>query len=604
MSTFPKLLPQKVVQEKQADGTLLLRSGYAMGPVANTVGAWLDRWSESAPDRVFLAERSGEGWRKETYSAVAQQVNAIATSLLQRGLNKDTPIMMLSGNSVDHGLLALAAQYVGVPIVPVAEQYSLVPEAHDRLRYVLGLIKPELIYVSDSTKYAAALQLEEISGIEVVASSTDRADITPLSTLLDNTDSELVAAAHASVTPESVAKILLTSGSTSLPKGVLTTHLMMCSNQTQIIDYLPFLNERPPTIVDWLPWNHVFGGSHNFNMMLANGGSLYIDEGKPAPGLFDRSLENLLMVDSNLIFNVPLGYSLLLQALQNNASHRDRFFSDLDMIFYAGASLPQDIWSGLVDMSIKVQGKAPLVTSSWGLTETAPAALLQHEPADRSGTVGVPMTGTTTKLCPIGDGRYEIRLKGPNITPGYLSAPEKTAESFDSEGYFITGDAMTFADPEHPEKGLRFDGRLGEDFKLLSGTWVQSANLRLEILPYLTPLATDVVITGADRKDIGVLIFTTPPKLADAAGECQELEGAVINDTLKQEVQSRLQRFSSSTSGSSKRIVRAMVLSSVPSVAAGEITAKGNLNSRQVLKHRSSILERLYSDDDPALVTL
>ena len=287
----------------------------------------------------------------------------------------------------------------------------------------------------------------------------------------------------------------------------MTTHRMMCTNQVQLADAMPFLRARPPRIVDWLPWNHVFGGSHNFNMMLANGGSLYIDDGKPVKGLFERTVENLSLITGTLCFNVPVGFSMLLGALRKDAGLRQRFFEDLDMIFYAGASLPQDIWQGFEHMAVETKGEVPLITSSWGLTETAPAMMLQHEPTENSGVVGVPLNGVTAKLIPDGEMRCEVRVKGPNLMPGYFEAPEKTAEAFDDEGFFITGDAMRFVDPEDINKGMKFDGRISEDFKLLTGTWVRAAQLRIDILAALSPLASDLVVTGADKSEIGVMIF-------------------------------------------------------------------------------------------------
>ncbi|MEP5008142.1 AMP-binding protein, partial [Roseobacter sp.] len=310
--------------------------------------------------------------------------------------------------------------------------------------------------------------------------------------------------------PDTVAKILMTSGSTSEPKGVLTTHRMMCANQAMIAQSLPFLKDRPPVIVDWLPWNHVFGGSHNFNLVLANGGSLYIDQGKPVEGLFDTTLENLRLKTGTLSFNVPVGFGMLLSALRDDDALRQRYFENLDLVFYAGASLPQDIWDGFEAMAMEVKGEVPLMTSSWGLTETAPATMIQQEPTDRSGVVGVPMAGVTLKLVPDGEMRCEMRVKGPNVTPGYFRDDARTKAAFDAEGIFLTGHAMRFVDPLDFNRGMRFDGRLSEDFKLLTGTWVRSGQVRMDMLNCLAPIATDVVVTGADRHDVGLMIFVNP----------------------------------------------------------------------------------------------
>lgn len=597
------LLPHKVIREARTDGTILLRSAYALGPVARTTGDWLRRWAGEAPGRVFLAERHGAGWREETYGETLEKVRAIGSALLARGLGADTPILILSGNGVDHGLLALGAQYVGVPVVPVAEQYSLVHGAHHRLLQVTELVKPRMVYAADSGLYAEALALDALRGVEAVASRPGAARVTAFADLLRGgaADAE---AAQAGVGLDTVGKILMTSGSTSSPKGVLTTQRMMCVNQTQIADALPFLRDRPPRLLDWLPWNHVFGGSHNFNMMLANGGSLYIDDGKPVKGLFARTVENLGMVTGTLAFNVPVGFSMLLSALRADPALCRRFFADLDLIFYAGASLPAEVWAGLEALARQVTGRVPLMTSSWGLTETAPAAVMQHEGPGGAGIVGVPLPGVEVKLMPGEDGRHEVRLKGPSVMPGYYNDPEKTAAAFDAEGFFITGDAMRFVDPARPEKGLRFDGRISEDFKLLTGTWVRAAALRLDMLACLAPLATDLVIAGQDRDEIGVLVFPDAEELGREGFDVVRDGGALRSGALGAEIARRLGERDRHGLGSATRVARALVLADPPSIAAGEITAKGNLNFRAVLARRADLVARLYDDADPAVIRI
>lgn len=598
-----KFQPHDVCREDRADGSILLRSRRPLSSVVGRTGDWLHRWAEAAPDRVFIAERSGAGWREETYEATLQKVRTLGQALIARGFFSDTPILVMSGNGIDHGLLALAAQYVGVPIVPVAEQYSLIHGAHGRLRQAIETIRPHMAYVVDAGQYAEALALDVLDGIEIVASRTaGRSDITAFDHMLKGDASADADAAFSKVTPDTVGKILMTSGSTSEPKGVLTTHRMMCANQAQIADGLPFLSEHPPRIVDWLPWNHVFGGSHNFNMMLANGGSLYVDDGKPVEGLFERTLENLSLMTGTLCFNVPVGFSMLLATMKSNDRLRRRFFEKLDLIFYAGASLPQDVWTGLEDMAMTVKGEVPLMISSWGLTETAPACIMQQEPTDRSGVVGVPLNGVTVKLIPDEDMRCEVRVKGPNIMPGYYNEPDKTNDAFDDEGYFITGDAMVFVDTEDANRGLKFDGRISDDFKLLTGTWVRAAQLRLDMLACLSPLASDLVITGADRNEIGVMIFPDLTELEREGFSREGSDGVLSGRMLMGDIHRRLAERAREISGSSTRISRAMVLADPPSMPDGEMTAKGNLNARKILTRRAVLLERLYDDGDPAVV--
>ena len=605
MKRTTRFEPHDTELERRADGTLLYRSKRPMGEVVARTGDWLHRWAEEAPGRVFLAERSGAGWREEGYGAVLEQVRMVAQSLLARGLNGETPILILSGNGVDHGLLALAAQYAGIPAVPVAEQYSLIHGAHGRLQHAIELVKPKLAYAVDAEHYGEALDLPAFEGIDVIATRPgSRAGVTPFAELLSGDKGVDVDAAFDRVTPDTMVKILLTSGSTSAPKGVITTHRMMCVNQAQILDSLPQLKDRVPRILDWLPWNHVFGGSHNFNMMLANGGSFYIDDGKPVKGLFDRTLENLSMVTGTLSFNVPVGYGLLIAALKTDAGLKQRFFGDLDMIFYAGASLPQDMWQALEAMAMEVKGEVPLMTSSWGLTETAPAAMFQQEPTDSAGRIGVPMTGIELKLIPDADMRCEVRLRGPSIMPGYFGNPDKTREAFDEEGFFITGDAMKFVDPDDPNKGMKFDGRISEDFKLNTGTWVRAAQLRLELLVLLAPLASDLVVTGADRGQIGVMIFPNMGELEKSGFGQDAQDGAMTDRLLLGEVHRRLAERAREVSGSSVFVGRAMVLAEPPDMGEGEMTAKGNLNYRRVLDRRKALLERLYSEGDPAVTTV
>jgi len=602
MKRTSQFLRHSVSRENRADNSILLRSNYELGPVVDRTGDWLHKWAEDAPDRVFLAERSGAGWREEKYAATLQKVRALASSLLARGMGVETPILIMSGNGVDHGLLSLAAQYVGVPIVPVAEQYSLIHGAHGRLQQAIELVRPKMAYVVDADQYGEALKLDALSGVEIVASRIGSAKVTAFSELLKGDGGVNVDASFEKVTPDTIAKILMTSGSTSAPKGVMTTHKMMCVNQTQIADSLPFLRERPPRIVDWLPWNHVFGGSHIFNMMLANGGSFYIDDGKPTKGLFDRTLENLSMVTGSLVFNVPVGFALLQVALEKDSVLRQRFFENLDLLFYAGASLPQDVWQGFEKMAVEIKGEVPLMTGSWGLTETAPATMMQQEPIETSGVVGVPLNGVTVKLIPDNEMRCEVRVKGPNVMPGYFEDEEKTKDAFDDEGFLITGDAMVFVDPDDVNKGMKFDGRISEDFKLLTGTWVRAAGLRLEMLSTLSPLAADLVVTGQDRNEIGVMIFPNFEAIEASGFTLEETIGALTCPALLSDIHHRLNERAGRVSGSSTRVARAIVLAEPASLTDGEVTAKGNLNFRKVLTRRANLLTRLYDDAGQGVV--
>jgi len=589
-------VPQDVLTETREDGSLVLRSSHPMGEVARSTGDWLHAWAEKTPDAVFIAERDGPGWREVTFKEALEIVRTLGAWLLANGYDKKGPVVIMSGNSVDHGLLALATQYIGMASVPVAEQYSLIPGAHDRLLYVIEKVRPGLLFVDDAARYSGAVGMEALKGFDILASNPEGAprDVIPMTEALKGGDAD-VDAAHAAVTPDTTAKILFTSGSTSNPKGVITTHKMMCVNQTQIADAFPVLRARPPKILDWLPWNHVFGGSHNFNMMLANGGSIYIDDGKPTDKLFPRTLENMKMHTGTLAFNVPIGFARQVEALKADPELRRDFFSGLDFTFYAGASLPQEIWQALGEMATEVTGQVPLMVSSWGMTETAPATLIVHERVERSGIIGVPVPGSEIKLIPDDDARYELRCKGPNIMPGYFEDEEKTKESFDSEGFLITGDAVKFVDAENPDRGLSFDGRISEDFKLTSGTWVRCAALRGQLMTALEGVIGDLVITGQDQSEIGVLLFPAEPANGNP--------GEIITDpAVIDAVRAGLAALAEDATGSSTRIGRALVLAEPPSLADHEITAKGNLNMRKVLTRRADLVARIYDDADADVI--
>ncbi|MFS4436901.1 feruloyl-CoA synthase [Paracoccaceae bacterium GXU_MW_L88] len=599
-NTKTEYVPHKVIREDRDDGTILLRSAYEMEPHVKNTGVWLHDWAEKTPDNVALAERDGDGWRDITYADLLAKVRAVAAGLLERGYAPGDRIAILSANGVDHLILSLAAQYVGMPVSSLAEQYSLIEEAHPRLIYVLGKLKPKLAFVDDAARYGKAIALDEMNGIEVIASATEGAprNVIHFADLLDATPDDAVDQAHAEVGPDTLAKILFTSGSSSEPKGVLTTQRMMCVNQAQMAAVMPYLSTRRQQITDWLPWNHVFGGSHNVNMMLSSGGQLNVDGGKPTGKGFARTLENRLMRPSSLAFNVPVGFAMLVDAAEKDPEARKAFFSEIDLIFYAGASLPQDVWDKLEQFCMEEGGGLPMMASSWGLTETAPAVVMVHEPIGRSGVIGVPLPGIELKLIPDEDMRCEIRVKGPNVTPGYFEDDTKTAAAFDEEGYFITGDAVRFVDEADPSKGLVFDGRVSEDFKLNTGTWVQAGNLRMSALKELKGLAQDVVICGHDRGEVGLFVFPIP----GSYDETDTTEGAVTDGHLMAKVEAELREMNAGVTGSAKRITRALILAEPPSVEGQEITDKGSLNINKILNRRADLLERLYDNEDPALI--
>jgi feruloyl-CoA synthase len=566
-------------------GGWLLRSADPLAPYRPRITDWLWHWAEAAPERVFLQERGADGaWRRLTYAEAAEQARRISGALLRRGLGQDRPVVVLSGNSIRLALLGLAAQAVGVPYTAVSTPYSLQSGDLGKLRHILRKLRPGLIMAEDAAAFARALGCEEAQGIEVVGDGA-----TPFESLVAETCDGRVEDAIASLDPDQPVKILFTSGSTGVPKGVPATQRMMAVNQQQMLQVWPFLAEDPPLLLDWLPWSHVFGSSHNLNMVLRFGGTLAIDEGRPMPGLFERTIANLRDVSPTLRFDVPRGYALLLPALEVDEALAKSFFARLRLVFSAAAALPEGQFRRLQALAARFAPRPVPVVSSWGLTETAPAATTTHTEAAPPGGIGTPLPGVELKLVPA-EGKIEIRLRGPNVFRGYLDEPAADAAAFDEEGYFRTGDAVTWVDEARPEMGLRFDGRIVEDFKLSSGTRINAQELRGRVLSALGGMLRDAVVVGSDREDVGLLVFPADPAAADAAWrERLRADLAAIN--------------AAAGGGSSRRVARAMVLLEPPSLDAGEVTDKGSLNGRAIQARRAADLERLYDDNDPEVLT-
>ena len=592
--------PPLVDVERLADGGVILRSPVPLNEPPRCLSVWLERWAKEAPDRVFLAERAGatpgQGWRRLTFADAHAQVRALAQALLERKLSAERPVLLLSENGIDHGLVALAGMHIGIPVTPVSTAYARLSKDFAKLRHILELIEPQLVYIDDPARYGDALAAVDWRGAEIV-SSRPREGMTAFADLLATAATDAVERANATVGPDTVAKILFTSGSTDLPKGVINTQRMLCSNQEAIAQVWPFVEDEPPVIVDWLPWNHTFGGNHNFNMMLRNGGSLHIDEGKPVPALLDRTVANLSEIAPTIYFNVPRGYGMLLDRLEAAPALNEKFFSRLKLIFYAGAGLPQSLWERLEACSVKARGaKVPMV-SSWGMTETAPMATMVHFPIARAGSIGIPGPGVEIKLKPSGD-RLEMLVRGPNVTPGYWKRPDLTQKAFE-EGWLSTGDAARFEDPRDPAKGIVFDGRVAENFKLSSGTWVNVGPLRVAALAAVSPLIEDAVVTGHDRDEAGLLAFAN---LAACRGLCPDLAGdcppaeVLAHRAVREAIIRGLARHNAASGGSSMEIARVILMHEPASIDANEITDKGYINQRAVLQRRAGLVERLYAE--------
>lgn len=601
----PPIKPVKFLEPALEVKTLpggghVLRSPVALGAYPRCVNAWLEEWAGRAPERVFLAERDAAGaWRRVTYREALDAARRIGQALLNRGLGAEQPVAILSDNSIHHGLLTLGAMHVGIPVAPVSPAYSLLSKDFAKLRHVLEVVRPGLIYAADSAKFGPALRAANTMGAEVVV-DTPGAGLaaTAFAALLEPVPGPAVDAAFAAVGAETVAKILFTSGSTGLPKGVINTQRMLCSNQQALRQVWPFLLETPPVLVDWLPWNHTYGGNNNFNSVLANGGSLYIDEGKPVPGLVERTAANLRAISPTVYQNVPRGYDILLPYLEKDAALRASFFRHLQVIVYAGAALPQHLWTRLESLAIQETGRRVVMVSAWGSTETAPMATIVHYEIDRAGVIGLPVPGTEIKLVP-NAGKLEMRVRGPNVTPGYWKSAELTHAAFDEDGFYRIGDAGKLADPENPLLGLEFDGRIAEDFKLMSGTWVHVGALRVRAIAAAAPVAQDVVVTGHDREEVGLLIFPNPAGIRMLCPDLPPdapLAQMIARPEVRLRVQAALKTLAAEATGSSLRPTRALLLEEPPQIDGNEITDKGYINQRAVLARRAALVERLYAE--------
>jgi feruloyl-CoA synthase len=594
-----------VTREARPDGTAVLRTTAPLAPWNPSLAHLFHSAVAAAPGRTFLAERT-EGtrdtWRTLTYAQARPIVDALAQSLLDRGLSAERPVMILSGNAIDHALLMLAGHTAGVPVAPISVAYSLQSQDHAKLKEIAALLDPGLVYVADTAPYAKALAAIDLGDAELVASrnGANRDRVTAFADLAATAPG--AALARVAIGADTIAKILFTSGSTGRPKGVVNTHGMLTANQQQAAQIWPFLAEQPLVLVDWLPWNHTFGGNHNFNLVLRHAGTLHIDGGRPLPNLVDETIRNLSEISPTVYFNVPAGYAAILPRLERDEAFARAFFRDLRMIFYAGAALPQDLWNRLEAVSARTIGARVPLTSSWGMTETAPLATAAHFLIDRAGPIGVPAPGVEIKLVPSSGAKLEIRVRGPNVTPGYWKRPDLTAAAFDAEGFYQPGDAVRLADPDDPNQGVVFDGRLAEDFKLTSGTWVHVGALRVALLAAASPALQDAVIAGADRAEIAILAWLN-------VAACQKLIGdgapaalpeLARHPAVRAHVGRAFAQWNAAHSGSSERVARVLLLTEPPSIDANEITDKGYINQRLALERRTAEVARAFAEPPDA----
>jgi feruloyl-CoA synthase len=616
-----RIAPSDALARRQANGTVYMHASTPLGPYQTRITDSLEYWAARAPDRIFLAERERDddvaaglqtrvdgprGWRCLTYADALARVRRIAQSLLDRRLSFERPIVILSGNSIDHGLLALAAMYVGVPYAPVAPAYSLQAREYSSLKRIFERVEPALVFADNGAAYERALSAVLTDREELVVSGSPcELRSTSFDDLQSSHDTAAVDEARDRVSSDTIAKVLFTSGSTGRPKGVINTQRMLCSNQEMIRSVLPFLTDEPPVICDWSPWNHTAGGNHNFGLVLRNGGTLYIDEGKPTPALFAATLRNLREIPCTAHFAVPRLYEMLMPHLRSDAVLRKTFFSRLKLLFYAAAGLGQRFWDELRDVAVDACGEEIMIMTGFGATETAPFAFTTGTLNAFAGLVGLPAPGLEVKLTPF-ESKLEARVRGPNITPGYWRDDALTAAAFDDEGFYRLGDAMQFADPTDPRKGLVFDGRLAEDFKLSTGTWVSVGPLRARILAQAAGLAQDVVIAGHDRAFVAALVFPNLQVCRDLIGASAEtpLPTLLAHPAIVSRFTDVFTTLAAEGTGSSTFVARAIVLDDPPSMEAREVTDKGSINQKAVLAHRAALVDELYSASPPTRVLI
>ncbi len=585
--------------ERRADSTILLTPEDRLDAYPRCITERFAHWARATPDALWIAERGpGRGWRSLSYGAAMTQIEGIGAALVARGLGESRPVLILSGNSIAHAVMALGAQHVGVPSAALAPAYALTGGDYLKLRDIARQLTPGMIFADDASRFADAITAVFAEDIPVVALTGDvpGREVLSFHALAATEPSAQLQAAHAALTGETVAKFLFTSGTTGTPKAVIQTQQMLCSNQQIVQQSWPFLKDTPPVVVDWAPWNHTAAGNKVFNMVLFNGGTYYIDDGRPTPQAIGRTIETLREVSPTWYFNVPLGFQMLLDAFETDTALRETFFKRLQMLFYAGAGMSQPVWDRLTRVANEMVPGGVLLTTGFGSTETGPFGTVCNTRQEASGNLGLPAPGVTIKLVPEGD-KLEARIKSPSITPGYWGNPELTAEAFDEEGFYRFGDAFKFADPDDPAKGLMFDGRLAENFKLASGTWVAVGPLRATLTNDLGGLASDCVIAGEGHTELGALVVPNWAALQEIAGEALEGEALLSHPAVRAAATERLAAHAARATGSVSRVKRMMFLAAPLDFDKGEVTDKGSINQRAVLRHRTDLVAALWAED-------
>ena len=600
----------RVNMREGQNGIRYMMADQALVPYAKRMTDRLVHWAKEKSEQTLFARRvkntdgtSGD-WHHISYAQAFASARHIAQGLINRGLSADRPVVILSENDLEHALMALGCMVAGIPYCPASPAYSTISQDYDKLRHILSTLTPGLVFAADAARYGKAIQTAVASDVEVVLThgtaeghtNTSFADllVTPITPAVD--------AAMQATGPDTLVKFLFTSGSTKLPKAVMNTNRMWCANQQQMRQSMPLLAEQPPVLIDWLPWNHTFGGNHNFGMVIYNGGTLFIDDGKPTPALIQETLRNLREIAPTVYFNVPTGFEAIANAMQTDDVLRKNLLSRVNMFFYAGAAMAQPIWDSLYASQEREVGERIAMTTGLGMTESGPFALFVTNPHVKTADLGVPTPGLEIKLIPDGD-KIEIRYKGPNITPGYWRAPEETRDHFDEEGFFCTGDAVKWIDESDVHQGLRFDGRIAEDFKLATGTFVSVGPLRAKVIGAGAPYIQDVVVTGLNRKEVGAMIFPTAAvRGLSGLSANASMADVLVSAPVVAHFQGVLNHLAETATGSASRIARAVLLAEPPSIDKGEVTDKGSINQRAVLKHRDALVQAMHEGTAPNIL--
>lgn len=605
MSTAPlrkvKLWDAEVAWETRDDGSVLVWQKQELGRYPTRLSDRIAEWAERFPDRLWMAERTADGadWHRVTYGDMQRRVRSIGQTLLNLGLSVERPLVILSGNSVAHGLMALGAQYVGIPSAAIAPAYALSGGSYDKLVAVRDQITPGAVFVEDDAPFRPAIDAV-FANLPVLcvtgqgAVDWDTLNTTPVTDAVDT--------ANAKTGPDTVAKFLFTSGTTGSPKAVIQTQRMMCANMEMVTDCYNYLRDEPPIQLDWAPWNHVAGGNLIFNLNHYNGGSLYIDDGRPVRGLMDKTIRNLREVKPNIYWNVPVGYEMLVEAMRADRTLTEAFFENLKLFYYAGAAMARHTWDDLEELAVEVSGERVFLSNGLGTTETAPFFMFNTDPEAAAGNLGIPAKGLVMKLVPT-EGKWEVRAKGPTMTPGYWRNEALTREAYDEDGFYCLGDALRWADPDDPSKGFFFDGRVAENFKLATGTWVGVGALRAKVIDALGGIARDVVIAGEGHNTLAGLIVPFRPEIERVVPGGAEMPDAELfeHPALRETIAQRMKTYNATATGSSLRVPRVVVLSDPLDLNKGEVTDKGSVNQRAVLRERKPLVEALYTGDPRAI---